>query len=64
MELYDADGKKIFLQENETKTESKLKGKNIVFLGDSILAYQQWDGVTIPYLIQSNTGAKCYNCIW
>ena len=40
MELYDADGKKIFLQENETKTESKLKGKNIVFLGDSIHAYQ------------------------
>lgn len=61
MELYDADGKKIFLQEDETKTESKLKGKNIVFLGDSIHAYQQWDGVTVPYLIQSNTGAKCYN---
>ena len=61
MELYDADGKKIFLQEDGTKTESKLKGKNIVFLGDSIHAYQQWDGVTVPYLIQSNTGAKCYN---
>ena len=50
MELYDADGKKIFLQEDGTKTESKLKGKNIVFLGDSIHAYQpvSYTHLTLP----------------
>lgn len=45
----------------KTELSRKLKGKKIVFLGDSIHAYSQPDGVTIPYLIQYHTGAECYN---
>lgn len=46
---------------SQSELQRKFKDKNIVWIGDSIHAYTQPDGVTIPYLFQYNTGAKCYN---
>lgn len=64
MILYDSEGNKIdligsALETNELKR--KFSGKNIVWLGDSIHAYSKWDGVTVPYLFQYHSGAKCFN---
>lgn len=58
MSLYDGNGNIINVGGT---SESKFKGKNIIWLGDSIHAYSTPDGVTIPYLFGYNTGAKCYN---
>lgn len=45
----------------KSELSRKLKGKKIVFLGDSIHAYAVPDGITIPYYIQYHTEAECYN---
>ena len=57
--LYDGFGNPIEI--NGGSTTNKFKDKNIIWLGDSIHAYATPNGVTIPYLFQYNTGAKCYN---
>lgn len=56
--LYDGFGNPIEINGGST---SKFKDKNIIWIGDSIHAYATPNGVTIPYLFQYNTGAKCYN---
>lgn len=56
--LYDGFGNKVKIEGGNT---SKFKDKKIIWLGDSIHAYATPNGVTIPYLFQYNTGAKCYN---
>lgn len=66
MSLYDINGNEILSESSSSgssvsELQRKFKGKNIVWLGDSIHAYSQPDGVTIPYLFQYHSGAKCYN---
>lgn len=68
MALYDVNGNEILSDNGSSSSGSsiselqrKFKGKNIIWLGDSIHAYSQWDGVTIPYLFEYHSGAKCYN---
>ncbi|MGN0405343.1 MAG: SGNH/GDSL hydrolase family protein [Bariatricus sp.] len=68
MSLYDINGNEILFDSESSPSGSsvselqrKFKGKNIVWLGDSIHAYSQPDGVTIPYLFEYHSGAKCYN---
>lgn len=46
---------------SQSELQRKFGGKNIIWLGDSIHAYTQPDGVTIPYLFQNHSGANCYN---
>ena len=46
---------------SQSELQRKFSGKNIVWLGDSIHAYSQWDGVTVPYLFQYDSKANCYN---
>lgn len=64
MKLYDSKGKEIDVTVSASgsgELVKKFAGKNIVWLGDSIHAYSQPDGVTIPYLFEYHSGAKCYN---
>lgn len=67
MSLYDINGNKITSDGTSSsgstvsELQRKFKDKNIIWLGDSIHAYTQPDGVTIPYLFQYHSGAKCYN---
>lgn len=66
MSLYDIDGNEIQIGgstsgTSQSELQRKFSGKNIVWLGDSIHAYTMWDGITIPYLFQYHSGAKCYN---
>lgn len=64
MKLYDSKGKEIEVTVSSSgsgELAKKFAGKNIVWLGDSIHAYSQPDGVTIPYLFEYHSGAKCYN---
>lgn len=46
---------------SKSELQRKFGGKKIIWLGDSIHAYTSPDGVTIPYLFQYDSGAKCYN---
>ncbi len=46
---------------SQSELQRKFGGKNIIWLGDSIHAYSKPDGVTIPYLFQYHSGAKCWN---
>lgn len=63
--LYDINGNEIQTGgtggSSQSELQRKFKGKNIIWLGDSIHAYSQWDGVTVPYIFQYDSGAKCYN---
>lgn len=66
MALYDINGNEVLSSGDSSgspvsELHRKFKGKNIIWLGDSIHAYSQWDGVTIPYLFEYHSGAKCYN---
>ena len=65
MSLYDINGNEIQTGgtggSSQSELQRKFSGKNIVWLGDSIHAYTQHDGVTIPYLFQYDSGANCYN---
>lgn len=65
MSLYDINGNEILTggtgDSSQSELQRKFSCKNIIWLGDSIHAYSQWDGVTIPYLFQYHSGAKCYN---
>lgn len=66
MALYDINGNEVLSSGDSSgspvsELQRKFKGKNIIWLGDSIHAYSQWDGVTIPYLFEYHSGAKCYN---
>ena len=65
MSLYDINGNEIQTGgtggSSQSELQRKFSGKNIVWIGDSIHAYSQWDGITIPYLFQYDSGAKCYN---
>lgn len=45
----------------QSEIQRRFSGKKIIWLGDSIHAYTQWDGLTIPYLFSYESGAKCYN---
>lgn len=46
---------------SQTEIQRRFSGKKIIWLGDSIHAYTQWDGLTIPFLFQYESGATCYN---
>ena len=46
---------------SQSELQRKFSGKNIIWLGDSIHAYATPDGVTVPYLFQYDSKAKCYN---
>lgn len=63
MAIYDRDGNEITSGGGSSVSELQRKfgGKKIIWLGDSIHAYARPDGVTIPYLFQYHSGAKCYN---
>ena len=64
MSLYDAKGHEVTVSVSSGESGElarKFVGKNIVWLGDSIHAYTQPDGVSIPYLFEYHSGAKCYN---
>lgn len=65
MSLYDINGNEIQTGgtggSSQSELQRKFKDKNIIWLGDSIHAYEQWDGVKIPYLFQYHSGANCYN---
>lgn len=66
MAIYDINGLEIVTGggsagSSQSELQRKFGGKNIVWLGDSIHAYAKPDGVTIPYLFQYHSGAKCYN---
>ena len=65
MAIYDINGNEIISgstgDSSQSELQRKFSCKNIIWLGDSIHAYSQWDGVTIPYLFQNHSGAKCYN---
>lgn len=64
MALYDSKGKEVTVNVSSGDSGElvrKFAGKNIVWLGDSIHAYTQPDGVSIPYLFEYHSGAKCYN---
>lgn len=65
MSLYDIYGNEIQTSgtggSSQSELQRKFKDKNIIWIGDSIHAYSQWDGTTIPYLFQYDSGAKCYN---
>lgn len=63
MAIYDRDGNEITSGGGSSISElqRKFSGKKIIWLGDSIHAYATPDGVTIPYLFQYHSGAKCYN---
>lgn len=59
MAIYDINGNETAQAESEL--QRKFSGKKIVWLGDSIHAYTWPDGITIPYLFQYHSCAKCYN---
>lgn len=65
MAIYDINGNDISTGGASGTSQSELQrrfsGKKIIWLGDSIHAYAKPDGVTIPYLFQYHSGAKCYN---
>ena len=65
MAIYDINGNAISTGGTSAASKSELQrkfsGKKIIWLGDSIHAYAKPDGVTIPYLFQYHSGAKCYN---
>ena len=65
MAIYDIDGNIISTGSTGGTSKSELQrkfgGKKIIWLGDSIHAYAKPDGVTIPYLFEYHSGAKCYN---
>ncbi len=64
MALYDSKGNEVTVNVSSGDSGElvrKFAGKNIVWLGDSIHAYTQPDGVSIPYLFEYHSGAKCYN---
>lgn len=66
MALYDINGNEVLSSGDSSgssisELQRKFKSKSIIWLGDSIHAYSQWDGVTIPYLFEHHSGAKCYN---
>ena len=65
MSLYDIYGNEIQTGgtggSSQSELQRKFSGKNIVWLGDSIHAYTQPDGVTVPYLFQYDSKANCYN---
>lgn len=64
MAIYDIDGNEITSGSGGTSAselQRKFSGKKIIWLGDSIHAYANPDGVTIPYLFEYHSGAKCYN---
>lgn len=45
----------------KTDVQKKMNDKNILFIGDSIHAYEGYDNYNIPYLIGLDTGCKVYN---
>lgn len=62
MAIYNINGNEVLSSGNSmSELQRKFKDKNIIWLGDSIHAYSKPDGVTIPYLLQYHSGAKCYN---
>lgn len=66
MAIYDIAGNEITAGggttvQAQSELQRRFSGKKIIWLGDSIHAYTQPDGVTIPYLFQYNSGATCYN---
>ena len=65
MAIYDIDGNIISTGgtggTSQSELQRKFGGKKIIWLGDSIHAYATPDGVTIPYLFEYHSGAKCYN---
>jgi lysophospholipase L1-like esterase len=64
MAIYDSKGQEVTVNVSSGSSGElvrKFVGKNIVWLGDSIHAYTQPDGVSIPYLFEYHSGAKCYN---
>ena len=46
---------------SQSELQRKFGDKKIIWLGDSIHAYATPDGVTIPYLFEYHSAAKCYN---
>lgn len=65
MAIYDIDGNIISTGGTggtyQSELQRKFSGKKIIWIGDSIHAYNSPDGVTIPYLFEYHSGAKCYN---
>ena len=63
MAVYDIHGSEILSGGGASRSELQRKfgGKKIIWLGDSIHAYARPDGVTIPYLFEYHSGAKCFN---
>lgn len=64
MAIYDRDGNPISAGsggDSRSELQRKFGGKKIIWLGDSIHAYTQPDGITIPYLFGYHSGATCYN---
>ena len=61
MKLYDATGEEITEVDYGGAASSELKGKQVIWLGDSVIDYETPDGINLADLFASNTGAICHN---
>lgn len=49
------------IHEDVTDLVKKFRGKNVIWLGDSLIDYEQPEGYTVAYWFQKDTQANCYN---
>ena len=61
MSFYDYEGNEVTEFEETTDIKKKFKGKNVIWLGDSLIDYETPDGFTVAYWFHKDTGANCYN---
>ncbi|MDY2812328.1 MAG: SGNH/GDSL hydrolase family protein, partial [Dorea sp.] len=60
MAIYDYTGNEI-IHEDVTDLVKKFRGKNVIWLGDSLIDYEKPEGYTVAYWFQKDTQANCYN---
>lgn len=61
MAFYDYAGNEVTEFEETTDIKKKFKGKNVIWLGDSLIDYETPEGFTVAYWFQKDTQANCYN---
>lgn len=61
MAFYDYMGKELIESDDSTDIEKKFKGKNVIWLADSLIDYESPEGFTVAYWFQVDTKANCYN---
>ena len=57
MNLYDGNGNII----NASGDDTSLAGKQIIWLGDSVIDYEEPDGINVADMFATMTGAVCHN---